>query len=494
MLFLTLAWAVPCWAFTALSEEGIEMTFQVLDEDEKTCMTAIGIDYNKPGCIPLMTRGKVTIPQVVNGYTVVGIGTRSFITCTMLTEVVIPETVLWIDEDAFLECYSLSKMNDISQVMEINDRAFQETSLREVTLGSDDPYCDVIIGGGAFSSCTALKKLTLGENVTTIGEYAFSYCSALEAVHIPANVERIGSNAFSGLTACESITVDAANRKYEDKGCNALFEKGKGTVLTGCINTNLVHPEVTGIGKDAFKDIPITHLFIPANIQTIAANPFVLCPLESIIVDEASPYFDSREDCNAIIRKEGNMLQTGCKNTVIPSSVETIGYQSFQQMSGMTEALIPEGVKVIQNYAFYVCPDLTTIVVPSTVTVIADKGFSYNPSLEDVYSYIMEPFPISQFCFAKDDWHAYHYFDDVVLHVPKGTKEKYQNTPCWDIFLNIVEMDDNSEVVGIDAAKQVQAVRYHNLAGMTSDHPFPGINLVVTTYSDGTSLTTKVVN
>lgn len=498
IIFLTLAWAVPGWAFTALSEEGIEMEFDVLDEDEKTCMTAEGIDYNKPGCIPLMTRGKVTIPEVANGYTVVGIGFRSFISCMMITEVVIPETVLWIGDDAFDACYSLSKISDISQVMNIGDDAFSDTSLHEVTLGSDDPYCDVIIGTNAFSGCSNLKKLTLGNNVTTIGSYAFSYCSALEAVHIPANVEWIGSNAFRGLTACESITVDAANRKYEDKGCNALFEKGKGIVLAGCINTNLAHPEVTGIGVDAFKDIPITHLFIPANIQTIAWNPFVACPLESIIVDEANPYFDSREDCNAIIRKEGNVLQTGCKNTVIPSSVETIGGLSFHQVSGMTEALIPEGVKVIEGCAFYLCYDLQKVVIPSTVTQIG-QSFQGNLDLADVYSYIQEPFYIDEHTFVKTADQLPGMFggggiDDIVLHVPKGTLELYQQMPWWILFFNMEEMDDNSEVAGIDAAKQVRAVRYHNLAGMTSDQPFPGINIVTTTYTDGTTLTTKVVN
>lgn len=491
LILLTLAWVMPGWAFTVLSEEGVEMEFQILDEDEKTCQTAVGFDSYNPGCIALLTRGKVTIPEVANGYTVVGIGFRSFISCSMITEVVIPETVLWIEDGAFDACYSLSKISDISQVMKIGDDAFSDTSLHEVTLGSDDPYCDVIIGDQAFSGCSNLKKLTLGNNVTTIGSYAFSGCSALEAVHIPAQVNFIGNTAFCGLTACESITVDAANRKYEDKGCNALFEKGKGTVLTGCVNTNLGHPEITGIGKDAFMDIPITNLVIPANIQYVSRNPFVGCPLESIVVDEANPYFDSRDDCNAIIRTADNTLLTGCRNTVIPSTVETIGYQSFHQVYGITEALIPEGVKVIEDYAFYWCYDLQKVVIPSTVTQIGES-FQGNLDLADVYSYIMEPFPISNFCFAKDQWHAFNYFDDVVLHVPKGTKVLYQQMPCWNLFLNIVEMDDNSEVTAMATDKAVASVKYHNLAGMVSDRPFDGVNIVTTTYTDGTTTTSKV--
>lgn len=466
---LTLTLAAPNYAqdLTAVSPEGVEIYFMILDENDKTCATI------EDEAIDKSTVGKVTIPDEVEGYAVVGIASYSFEDCEDVTEVVLPHYLQWIDE-----------------------RAFWGAGIEQVTIGDvDGSYTEMPleISDQAFWGCTRLKKLTLGDNVTTIGEHVFSACSALEALHIPASVEFIGSGAFRGLTACESITVDVANQKYEDKGCNALFEKGKGTVLTGCKNTNLNHPEITGIDVDAFRDIPITDIYIPANMQQIPSNPFVLCPLERITVDEANPYFDSRENCNAIIRKEGNVLQTGCKNTVIPSSVETIGYQSFQQVSGMTEMLIPEGVRVIEKYAVYVCPDLKKIVVPSTVCEMADKSFSYNPELEDVYSYIMEPFPISNFCFAKDEWHAFNYFDDVVLHVPKGTKGLYQQMEWWNLFLNIEEMDDNSEVTGMATDKAVASVKYHNLAGMVSDRPFDGVNIVTTTYTDGTATTSKVL-
>ena len=48
-------------------------------------------------------------------------------------------------------------------------------------------------------------------------------------------------------------------------------------------------------------------------------------------------------------------------------------------------------------------------------------------------------------------------------------------------------------VEGIDAQKTVKNVHYYNVAGMQSDSPFQGVNIVVTTYDDGTQRTTKVV-
>ncbi len=43
------------------------------------------------------------------------------------------------------------------------------------------------------------------------------------------------------------------------------------------------------------------------------------------------------------------------------------------------------------------------------------------------------------------------------------------------------------------AARSVESVRYYNLAGMMSLQPFEGVNIIVTTYSDGTNKTSKAI-
>ena len=45
----------------------------------------------------------------------------------------------------------------------------------------------------------------------------------------------------------------------------------------------------------------------------------------------------------------------------------------------------------------------------------------------------------------------------------------------------------------MNADKAVAGMRYVNLQGMTSDVPFDGVNIVVTTYTDGTTSTAKVM-
>ena len=88
--------------------------------------------------------------------------------------------------------------------------------------------------------------------------------------------------------------------------------------------------------------------------------------LEKIVIADENPEFDSRNNCNAIIETATNTLWDGCKGTVIPSSVETIGAMAFFG-SDIEECIIPEGVKKIQGNAFVQCANLQKVVIPTSV-------------------------------------------------------------------------------------------------------------------------------
>jgi len=52
------------------------------------------------------------------------------------------------------------------------------------------------IGGSAFEDCSSLTSVTIPNSVTKIGSSAFTYCSALTSVTIPNSVTEIGGRAF----------------------------------------------------------------------------------------------------------------------------------------------------------------------------------------------------------------------------------------------------------------------------------------------------------
>lgn len=93
---------------------------------------------------------------------------------------------------------------------------------------------------------------------------------------------------------------------------------------------------------------------------------------------------------------------------------------------------IPEGVTSINNFAFDNCTSLTSLSIPSSVKSISNAFYGCS-SITSITSLIQEPFNIDN---------VFSVYDTATLYVPKGTKEKYEATPAWNLFQSIVEMDD----------------------------------------------------
>ena len=190
-------------------------------------------------------------------------------------------------------------------------------------------YVVTSIGSRAFSLCSDLTSITIPNNVTNIGKYAFNGCSGLESITIPNSMTSIGDGAFSGCSGLESITI-------------------------------------------------------PNSVTSIGEGIFGYCSgLTSIEVVSGNAKYDSRDYCNAIIETASNTLFAGCKNTVIPNSVTSIGDKAFSGNSGLTSITIPNSVTSIGQDAFANCSGLTSVIVPSNVTSIGNGAF-YGCSLTSV--------------------------------------------------------------------------------------------------------------
>jgi hypothetical protein len=99
-------------------------------------------------------------------------------------------------------------------------------------------------------------------------------------------------------------------------------------------------------------------------VTRIGGNAFEGCTgLSSISVSEGNKYYDSRDNCNAIIEIETNKLIQGCASTHIPNSVTEIDCYAFSGCTGLTSIVIPDSVTKIGFDAFFGCTGLMSICV-----------------------------------------------------------------------------------------------------------------------------------
>ena len=202
-----------------------------------------------------------------------------------------------------------------------------------------------------------------------------------------------------------------------------------------------------------------------------------------ITIPESVDYNDKTTYSVTSIGKWAFSYSAGLTSVTIGNSVTNIGDYAFYECSGLTSVTIGNSVTNIGDYAFYDCSGLTSVTIPNSVTNIGDFAFHGCPDLTSVISLIEEPFEINENTFYN--WVGDHdEFTTATLYVPAGTKEKYESTPAWNKFANIVEGIENA-VKSVETDAQVEETVRYNVGGQRISTPQKSLNIVK--MSDGTT-------
>ena len=214
--------------------------------------------------------------------------------------------------------YYIGEISGFSNFLSLEEVIFKEPEDDNLIRGESE---DIQIYPRSFSNCPSLKRVILPEGVTDIENSCFMDCDNLTEVILPNSLKYIEND-----------------------------------VLSQCDKLERIH--------------------IPAGVKSIKKGVLSNCPnLKEITVDPNNPYFDSRENCNAIIDSKTGKLIIGCNGTVIPNSVTSIGDNAFNN-SGIESIVIPESVTDIGESAFTGCNKLRSVSLPSSLTSIKNNTFN----------------------------------------------------------------------------------------------------------------------
>ena len=284
------------------------------------------------------------------------------------TDIVIPATVSqnesgqWTDGNTYI-------VTDIFSPTSSSDGVFFYSGITSIEL----PSSLTSIGNGAFSYCGELTSITLPSSLTSIGGSAFWYCRGLTSITLPSSLTSIGRSAFSGCTNLQPSATDQGV-KYLGNSDNSYLVLWDGMGITTSSYT--INEKCKIICDDAFDRCSgLTSITFPSSLTSIGSSAFSDCSgLESIIVEEGNLVYHSADNC--LIETESNTLMLGCKNSIIPSYITSIGSYAFYGCSGLTSISLPSTLTSIGSYAFYGCSGLTSISLPSTLTSIGNSAFS----------------------------------------------------------------------------------------------------------------------
>ena len=253
---------------------------------------------------------------------------------------------------------------------------FGDDDEHDITFTFVDP---TIIEDYAFYGCTGLTTIDIPNTVEYIGNSSFQLCTGLTGnLFIPSSVKSLGEDAFQDCSGLTSIQIGTGLSSIPD----GAFQDCSG--LTG---TLVIPDNVEAIGDFAFGNCSnITGLQIGKGLSSLGPDTFLGCiSLETIVVDENNEWFDSRNDCNALIDLDGVVLRVGSKNTVIPNGIFEIGEGAFNGLP-ITTMTIPSSITYIHYGAFKDCSQLASVTVEATTPPrLSQEVFINNASGRKIY-------------------------------------------------------------------------------------------------------------
>ena len=333
--------------------------------------------------------GHIYVPEGIThiGKSVINVEDDSI--TSHIESILLPDTVVSIDESAFASLSSLRRINIPDSVCYIGSRAFEGTGIESISISKNlkkietATFADcvsleyVVLQSGleiiesfAFKGCNKLKSISLPDTLKQICGFAF-YGSAIESFEIPASVEFVGNKALGDAKVIImpdgslGESFGSTLLRWDCRLCNDCDDKGK--LPTSAPLRTFVLPTSFIQSKCIYYD--------NTEIESI----------DNLLSQQLLTY-----DRNYVIKKDGDLYSRGEKQlclcltnktsyTVSPA-VEYVVDEAFKFCRSLKTIELSSSLRDISYLTFYGCDSLETIIVPDDLMfkyVLKDFWDSY---------------------------------------------------------------------------------------------------------------------
>lgn len=321
------------------------------------------------------------------------------------------------------------------KVTEVADGAFKDNSLIiKVTIGDNVET----IGNEAFSGCVSLTEAVIGDGVTTVGYDAFfgcrllakvtvgnsikdmnvsvfEGCRSLKSVSLPDGLTSIGYATFSGCTSLESVSLPASLTNIGEMAfynATSLTEiKYRGDIAGWCgVEGTARIIKLVYVGDEKLSEI--TKITVPDGVGKIAAGAFSgLSALESVSIGKDVKFI-------------GGSAFSGCKaltSVNMSAGVTEIGPYAFSECDSLESIVLPSKITVIGEWTFFGCKALKSVTLPAGLTGIEERAFGDCDSIAE----IKYEGDIEDWCkiYGLDNINGFDYITDYEIKLFIGGEE-----------------------------------------------------------------------
>ncbi len=339
-----------------------------------------------------------------------------------ITEVVIPDSVMDIGDEAFYGCEELASFEVSNLISLIGTDAFKNTAyyLDESNWTGDSLYLEeylvevrdtvsgsytvrdgtVNIASNAFEGCAGITSVTFPSSLRFVGKMSFLGCAGITEIDLSIPGIQIEANAFEGCTALRSVKIatnDVPNAPPVGSNLGFGVDRVDEVFMPGGISDIAFDPTAdpnliysSSIGPFAFKDCTaLASVTFGSNVGYFGGFVFSGCTsLRSVDMSMITAHDPSTVIVTPSNNHRWHMslqgLFDGCtslEEVKLPNCIQWLD-TTFRGCTSLKEFTVPNTVKGL-NKTFSECTSLKEITLPESVIALSET-FSGCTSLAEI--------------------------------------------------------------------------------------------------------------